>query len=301
MVSTSSSSPALKQDDNLFRLAPDDFNQAAAITAMLRSYGDGIDAVVIIQRTDEWGNGLTEAFIQAYQEAGGDIVSQIPYDPWSIAPDDPDYGDILQAAEDAAIEDLLEYGARRVGVLLFSFGESVPMIIEAAGYPTIYDLPWFGGDGTALNLAHVTDAPSESCHVTLMSTLSAPTGSPKYIEMAERYETLDIGPLNFYTACHADAAWIIVQSVLETHSPRQLKKVDTQAIVDIFPHVSDRHFGYIGWCRLDEFGDRQVVSYDIWGYGVDHNGVVDMIRYGSYGLSGEVTWDTEFYPPAPCP
>ena len=52
MVSSSStsSSPALKQDDNLFRLAPDDFNQAAAITAMLRSYGDGIDAVVIIQR-----------------------------------------------------------------------------------------------------------------------------------------------------------------------------------------------------------------------------------------------------------
>jgi hypothetical protein len=71
--------------------------------------------------------------------------------------------------------------------------------------------------------------------------------------------------------------------------------------VEVFPHVADRYFGYSGWCRLNEFGDRAPTPYDIWGYGVNDEGEIASILYGSYTVGGEVVWDSEVYPPTGFP
>lgn len=288
LFSPSSTSPVLAiPDDNLFRLCPDDTKQAPAIAEMLWSWG--IEAIIVIQRGDTWGDGLYDALESEFPGRGGVILERIRYPPEAT-----DFSSNLTTAEAAAWDAVGTYGYEHVGVLIISWDEAVTMVAQAVDYPTIYGLYWFGTEGTACKQQYLDEVPEQADHLKIFSTLGAPEYSLKFDEMNERYQNLTSLPLGYYTACDIDIAWIIAQTVLETQSFEALD------VINVIPDVSSRHFGYSGWCLLNETGDRYMSDSDIWGYGyVDDD--PSTIKYGFYdATTGEVHWDKEalgFEPP----
>ena len=166
---------------------------------------------------------------------------------------------------------------------IISFSESVTMVTQAMDYPTIYSLPWFGSDGTSLTQQLVDDAPEQSTHLGLFSTLAAPAETEKFKNLYDRYYELVSQPYGYYTACTYDIGWILTETILEAQSTSALDVIPLQMT------AAYNHFGASGWTRLNEAGDRYASNYQIWSYNPEPYvaGLYDM-------LTGEVTWYIEW-------
>jgi len=281
MFSPSSTSPLLAiPDDNFFRMAPHDMKQGIAITRMLESHGK--EAVVVIQRGDTWGDGIYVAFEPEYTSGGGVILERIRY-----SSDVTDFSSYLQTAENAMSTAVNTYGWDACAVQIISFDEFVPMINQTENYPTLWNMTWFGSDGTALSWTVMNESPRAAMHLKIFSTLAATPHSDKYYDLYDRYYALTGIPYGFYTATTYDISWALTKAVLETQS--------TQAtdIIPILPLICYDMYGATGWCRLDENDDRFMSDYEIWGYG-DHEYGPDSYVYGVYYSNiDEVIWDID--------
>jgi branched-chain amino acid transport system substrate-binding protein len=288
LFSPSSTSPVLSiPNDNLFRLGPTDLIQVPAIAEMLWSWG--IEAIIVIQRGDSWADGIYNNLVIEYPARGGVIAERIRY-----ATEVTEFSSYLAVAEAKAQELVAQYGAEHVAIELISFEESVTIVSQAADYPTIYNLYWFGSDGTALSSQLCDEAPIHADHLKIFSTMAAPSYSDKYFELNDRYISITSRQLSFYDACDYDIAWIIAKAVLEAQSE---EAVD---VIPLLSQICNDMFGVSGWCRLNENGDRYSANYDIWGFGYVGPDV-QSIKYGYYdSATGDVFWYTDvlgFNPP----
>ena len=67
LISCCSTAPSLAIPDHIFRMAPDDTNQAQALAAVMTD--DGIDTVVTIYRDDTYGQGLSDELVNAMEHS----------------------------------------------------------------------------------------------------------------------------------------------------------------------------------------------------------------------------------------
>jgi branched-chain amino acid transport system substrate-binding protein len=280
MWSSSSTSPLLAiEDDNLYRMCPDDTVQAPAIAAMLLAHG--IEAIVVMQRGDAWADGIYNYLEPAYTDAGGVIIEKIRY-----AGEATEFSNYLQTAEDLVAGAIAEYGVEHVGFEIISFSESVVMVTQAVDYPSIYSVTWFGSDGTTLSQHHCDDAPEQTVHVRLHSTYAAPAESEKFADLYDRYYALVSQPFGYYSACSYDIGWILTESILNSQS------TDATVLIPIQADTGFNNFGASGWNRLNAAGDRYSTNYQIWSYHMD-GGVCKPYVSGLYdSITGVVTWYT---------
>lgn len=279
LLSASSTATVLHlPDDNLFRTVCPDNIQAPAIAKMLWEYG--IDACVFMYTAHAWGDGMFKLMAPAYEEYGGVILGSIRY-----APECTEFSSYLAEADALLAEAIDKYGKDHVGFQLTALTESVTIVTQAADYPTLMSVPWFGSDGTARRQQIVDDAIEYASQVKLYSTLMAPGYSPKFYEVEDKYREATGLALDFYEAADYDNYWLLSLSVLEAG------KTETAVIKDVLPDVASRYFGASGWCMLDETGDRAAGNYEIWGFGYK-DGVGDHILLGIYDLAAnKITWD----------
>ena len=285
LISASSTSPLLAiPGDNLFRVCPDDRSQAPAIAEMLNSWG--IKAIIVIQRADIWADGIYNALANDYPALGGVIAERIRY-----VNDATEFSSYLARAEEIAKELVGQYGAENVGIEIISMTESVAIVAQARDYPTIYNLKWFGTDGTSLNQQLIDNAPEESDHLKIFSTLAAPLDSEKFWNVYERYYLFSNQPLTYYTAALYDACWVYALSIIEANS------ADAMKIKTVLPSVASNYVGITGQCMLNEAGDRFKTNYDIWGYGIEDSSGKN-VKYGYYDSGSQrVIWDTTLITP----
>jgi len=281
LVSSSSTSPLLSIEDNLFRLCPPDDALAPVTAAVMKSWG--IDAAVVIYRDDIWGQGIHDPFVTAFQADGGVILDSIPY-----STEVGDYSGYLAQAEASAQGALGEYNPENIGVLLLSFDESGDIIDDSESYPTISDVFWFGGDGTAFSYVLKDEVFEQASKLVLFSTYPASPDTQKFNDLADRFLEERGIELRFYTAAAYDAYSIIAQCVVDGYSS------DPVDVLSLFSQVAEGFEGVSGTIHLDEFGDRTGINYDIQGYGINEYGEPDFIRYGYYDAETEtVHWDQE--------
>lgn len=254
MWSASSTSPLLAiADDNLYRMCPTDLIQSPAIGAMLESRG--IEHIIIMQRGDAWADGIYNFLVPDYEARGGEVLERIRY-----AGEATEFANYLQTAEDILAPAVAEYGVDKCAMEIISFSESVTMVTQAEDFPTVYSVPWFGSDGTALTQQHVDDAPEQSAHLGIFSTLAAPAESPKFKALHERYFALVAQPYGYYTACAYDIAWVFTETILETQS------IDALDLIPLQATTCYNSFGASGWNQVNAEGDRAVANYQIWAY-----------------------------------
>ncbi len=280
LISPSSTYPDLAiPGDNLFRLCPDDTIQSRILAKMINSRG--IENVIVIQRDDTWGNDLYKVFKTEYE---GDILKRLVYPTGT-----ENFHSYLTTANAAAM------GEENVGVLLISFNELNQIIIEASNgmYPNIYgegpdprEPPWFGTETGVRLHSTLEEAPEQAVHLTILSPISAPPSSSKFNDLSERYLQRTHQEADYYTATTADCAWILTQAVLET----QFLTSGTD-IAEVLPDIAWRHYGYSGWCLLNDAGDRETSNFDIWGYYRMEDETPSFKRYGFYdSVNDELIW-----------
>ncbi|RLI02502.1 hypothetical protein DRO31_04000 [Candidatus Bathyarchaeota archaeon] len=279
MWSTGSTSPLLAiPDDNLYRMCPTDLVQAPAMARMMESMG--IEAVILIYRGDAWADGIVNIFVPEFENNGGVILEKIRY-----AGETTEFSNYLQTAEHIAEEAVAEYGEGKVAVEIISFAEFVTMITQAEDYPTLYNLPWFGNDGTVLSQQALDDAPTQAAHLKIYSTYAAPADSEKFQNLYDRFFALVSQPFGYYSACSYDVGTIFATTILQAQSTDALDIIPLQA-----PAAFDQ-FGASGWNRLNEDGDRYASNYQIWAINDDAS---SWEVYGLYdGTTDTVTWNTE--------
>ena len=279
MFSPSSTSPLLAiPEDNLFRLCPIDTLQAPAMAEMLWSYG--IEAVIIMQTGDAYGDGVYNILGTEYTDRGGVIIERIRY-----AVESTEFSNYLQTAEDLTKDAVETYGKEHVGVLLVATGGAVTMATQAPDFPTLYDLKWFGCDSTSLVQQFIDDATDEANHLKVFSTNASPGESDKYNNLDTRYRALVGQQPGYYVTTTYDLSWIIAQAVLQAQS------LDAEDVQPLINDIANNYWGASGWCRLNENGDRYGSDYLIWGYGPNAQGEIDNVCYGIYlSGTGEVIW-----------
>ncbi|MCK4820244.1 ABC transporter substrate-binding protein, partial [bacterium] len=250
--SATSTSPLLAfPDDNLFRMIPTDLIQAPALAKVLDSYG--IKAVVVIQRSDSYGDGIYNFFEPAFGELGGVVLERIRYQA-----ETQEFSTYNQLIEEVTSEAVLTYGIEHVGILLIGGTTSVVQVSQIDDYPTIRELVWFGSDSVALEQRYVDDATEQSLKVKLISTLPIPGSSEKYWKLAERYKTLtglqmETLPTNTY-----DIAWVLMNTVLQQQS------VEPEVIIPVQADFCYNFFGASGWTKLNEDDDRAALDYNLY-------------------------------------
>jgi branched-chain amino acid transport system substrate-binding protein len=257
MWSWSSTSPTLAiANDNLFRMCTADTALSPALADVM--WAAGVKSIVIFQRADSWGDGIINLLLPAWEKLGGKVAGEkIRY-----VGEATEFANYLAVADEQVKNAVAQYGGetQRVGVVILAFNECAVIFKQAKQYPNIYNVHWWGSDGTALSQRAMDDSPEEANHIGVYSLYSLQTITPSYLKIQKEYEDLTKQQFGTYSAYSYDLWNVITQSMY------QLQSTNGQTLVPYQKPISDLTFGIAGWCKLDEFGDRAAPPYDVWGF-----------------------------------
>jgi len=290
MWSSSSTSPTLSiEDDYLYRMCPIDSALAPALVDVMWDYG--IKSVIIFQRGDSWGDGIVNLFTPAWKAKGGVIAGEVV----RYAAESTDFSNYLQQANTMATAAVAANGGdkERVGVLLLSFDEFPVIATQCQSFTPLYDVPFFGGDGTAVSTRGMDDAPEQVNHMRVFSLMAQSPESSKFNSLKARYEALTNQQYTAYSAYAYDVMFVAGQSVIMAQSSAG------KDVVDLQMSVADATWGAGGWCLLDASGDRAAPPFNVWFYApgleAGTGAAVPSVSNvgGVYNTdTGVMTWDT---------
>jgi branched-chain amino acid transport system substrate-binding protein len=239
--------------DYLFRLAPNDKLEGAAIAARMRA--DGIDVLVPIWRDDAGNGGLEASTWQVFLDAGGVVVNGVSY-----APTTTDFTAAVTALGNAVRKAKSENPSKKVAVLIASFEEGAAILDRARLDPDLA-INWYSGDGLTQSRALLSPASIASFAAATKFTAPAVALSestrnrwePLSAEIQSRVGFLpDAFSLSVY-----DAAWAAVLSSVAVRNAPDLRR-------DSFVRSVERYWGVTGPLSLDAAGDRRLAEFDFW-------------------------------------
>jgi branched-chain amino acid transport system substrate-binding protein len=257
MWSSSSTSPTLAiANDNLFRMCTADTHLSPALADVMWAFG--VKSVVLFQRGDSWGDGIVNLFIPAWTAKGGEIAG----DKVRYASEATEFANYLTVADQQVATAVAKYGGNtnRVGVIMLSFNEISVILKQVSSYPNMYNVHWWGSDGTAKAQRAMDDAPDEANHIGFYSFLSRETLTPLFSNVEARYVAAVKQQFTTYNAYSYDIGLVIANSMYQAQS------ASGAVVVPLQKPTADQTFGAAGSCRLDETGDRIGPQYDVWGF-----------------------------------
>ncbi|MEI7437504.1 MAG: penicillin-binding protein activator, partial [bacterium] len=144
LSSASTAVPLAITNDNLMRMSLDDAQQAKAIAQNV--IRDGITNLVILTRSDMYGEGLRTFLLQEFAANGGNVffTGYCPRVTGFLPEVVSNLSDIV-AARAASV------GAENIGVIIGVFDEGIQILQEAAAFPNLTAARWYGTDSLAGN------------------------------------------------------------------------------------------------------------------------------------------------------
>jgi len=255
LVSCCSSAPALAiPNDSVFRLVPDDRNQGTALAKLIQH--EGIEVLVPVWRGDTWGDGLSKAATDSFENRGGKVGEGIRYNPES--PEFSASTSLLASNVNKLVE---EYGKDKVAVLFLGFAEVLQFMQSASEHDVLDDVRWFG-PGANTKEHKLIDDPiglEFSTNIQFTTVQFAASKNPTYEKVQKHLtETLGTDPNTFVHSSY-DAVWLIGYAMLETQS------TDVSVIKEKIPEIAENYSGAIGSTKLNEAGDLAQADYEVWG------------------------------------
>lgn len=258
-------------NDYLFRLAPNDRLEGAAVAALMRA--DGIEVMVPLWRADAGNTGLKEGVVQFFAAAGGgQVVSGVSY-----APATTDFASTVTALGAAVRAAKTAYPGRKVAVYLAAFEEGA-QILDLARLDADLLLNWYGGDGLTQSQALLAGSAVASFAAATKFTAPAVTLPEQTRDRwepvsAEIQARVGFAPDAFSLSVY-DAAWVGVLSAVEARNRPDLRRAS-------FVRNVQRYWGLTGPLALDPAGDRRIADFDFWT--VAETGTrIDWLRTASY-------------------
>ena len=255
LLSCCSTAPNLAiEGDSVYRLAPDDTNQGAALATLASE--SGIEAIVPIWRGDAWGDGLRDATSESFSAKGGEVVDGVRYNPEA-----PEFSASVSLLNDRVSDAVDEYGADKVAVMNIGFAEGLQVVQAATTYDILGDVRWFGSDGNAKDSRLVEDpiASEFATGVQFMALQVSASTNEKFNYVETTITDLLGRSPNTYTHASYDAAWIVGLSIEEAGS------ADVDAVAEVLPGIASEYVGAMGDIELNAAGDLAKADYTIWG------------------------------------
>lgn len=254
VVSTESTAPDLAvEDDYIFRLVPDDTQQAAA-TAQLLEILD-YKAIIPFYRNDSWGIGLIDGMKRALTNSSVMLMDGISFDPLT-----KEFQNELSQLNAALKTTLKSYEPHECCVYFLAFDEAVPVFEILQDYPECISVRWFGSDGSARNedLRANERAAKNSMNVTFINPMFSPEKTDKaQILDSQLKQNYNLTSSSYSSAAY-DACWLAALSHIIT------KNDNSDEIAAAFIHTANSYYGCTGWTALNRAGDRQTGNYDFW-------------------------------------
>ena len=240
-------------DDNLFRLAPNDRLEGAAVAALMRA--DGIEVMVPLWRADAGQTGLKDGVAQFFTAAGGVVAAGVSY-----APSETDFADEVIALGNAVRSAKNANPGKKVGVYLAAFEEGAA-ILNHARLDADLLTNWYSGDG--LVQSQVVLAPAPVADFAIATNFTAPNVAlseqtrDRWEPLSEEIEALTGFAPDSYALSVYDAAWVAVLSAVEARNRPDIRRAS-------FVRNVQRYWGVTGPLALDAAGDRRVADFDLW-------------------------------------
>lgn len=257
-------------NDNLFRLAPNDRLEGAAMAALM--HADGIEVIVPVWRADAGNTGLKEGMVQFFTAGGGIAAGGVSY-----SPSETNFTATATALGAAVRDAKNAHPSKKIGVYIAAFEEG-EAILDLARLDADLMLPWYSGDGLTQSQALLSKPAVAAFAAATKLTAPAVTLSeqtrdrwePLSEEIEERVGFLpDAFSLSVY-----DAAWAAALATVEANNDPALR-------VASFERTVERYWGVTGPLALDAAGDRRVADFDFWTV-VEGAAPIDWMKTASY-------------------
>ena len=277
-ISQSSTSPALAvPKPYVFRLVPTDFYQGNAIATLLKYLG--IKRIVIVYRSDTWGQGLSAAIANDSAKYGIQVLGVYGYDPSAIPAS-------AQAAAQKASAALGSPSPDAALVLVTFESDGVAAAQAAANDPVLSKVRWFGTDGVAGSTVLVQQAGQALANAKFLATIAAPNpNDPHYVNFVQEYKQFCGQSPVAYDPYAYDAAMIIMEAIAKTGS------TDPTVINSVLEQwgKNGTYVGVTGPVYFNQYHDRIYASYLIMGVAIV-NGTPTWINAGFYnGTTSQIT------------
>jgi len=254
IISSESTSPELAvENDYIFRLVPDDSNQAVAIVQLLESLH--YQAVIPFWRNDTWGKGLINAISENLNNSSIQAQEGVAFDPLT-----KDFEGYLTQLDTIVKKSLETYTAEELCIYFLAFDESVPIFETLSQYPALMNLRWFGSDGTAKSEDIIKNnvAAQTAINVNFLNPMYKPEKTEKAhildLQIMEKYNVIP----SSYSSTAYDACWLAALSHIVT------KNGNTKELANAFIQTANSYYGTTGWTVLNKAGDRKFGNYDFW-------------------------------------
>jgi branched-chain amino acid transport system substrate-binding protein len=238
-------------NDNLFRLAPNDKLEGAAIAALIKA--DGFDTLIPMWRLDAGNIGLRDSTSRSF---GSGAATGVSYDTSTT-----DYTSAVTALGNAVRAAKNAKPNAKIAIYLASFDEAVDIFNKARLDSDLASVRWYGGDGVVQSQAILGN--SNAASFASATQFTAPNvgldeatkdvWQPVSDAIKARVGfTPDAYALSVY-----DAAWVIALSFVEARGGSDLGR-------EAFMRNAQRYSGLTGSTALDANGDRKSGDFDFW-------------------------------------
>jgi branched-chain amino acid transport system substrate-binding protein len=240
--------------DNLFRLAPNDKLEGAAMAALM--HADGIDTLFTVYRNDAGNVGLFNSTTQAFRALGGTTATPYSYNPPS--------GNFTQIAQSLGNDVRAVKNSKpnaKIAVYAAGFEEIADLMDLARLDPDLAALRWYGGDGVVQSQVLLSKPAVASFAAATQFTapnvgLDESTRDVWQPISDEIRARVGYAP-DAYALSVYDAAWVIALSFIESHGNPDVRR-------EAFVRNVQRYTGLTGSTALDANGDRKNGNFDFW-------------------------------------
>ncbi|MEL9990029.1 MAG: branched-chain amino acid ABC transporter substrate-binding protein [Thermoproteus sp.] len=280
IITSISTSPLLAiPKPYIFRLPPTDNAQARVVAALLHMLG--IKRIVIVYRSDAWGQGLSSAIANYSSQLGIQVLGRFGYDPSPSA---------MPAAEQAAVQQAskaLGTPGPDAAFILVTFDQDGAAVAQAAANdPVLSKVRWFGTDSNVYGTAIMQAAGRALANAKFMGAVASPNPQdPRYLQFVQEFkQTCGHAPTG-YDPYYYDTAMIVMDAIATTGS------TDPAVINSVLEAwgKNGTFVGVTGPVYFDQYHDRIYASYLIVGAEIV-NGTPTWVEAGFYnGTTGQIT------------
>lgn len=275
LISYASTAPSLGiPGDKVFRFIPDSTKQAPANARLFEDMG--ITHVIPFWRGDAWGDGLVKVTKDRVEAFGGVFHDGIRYNPEAI-----EFSTEVALLSDLVDDLAADGGHDRIGVLLLTFAEGVNIAHSARHYDGLADLEWVGSD-TLINVGGPGSdrISSEFFNSQVSITVFTPPENPVHDRVAAHVlETVGREPI-VYSLTAYESAWALGLSIYAADSTKP------ELVAGALPGVLEERRGVLGKIALNDAGDLETSTYEIWQLADN-----EWIHAGTYGSeSDRIVW-----------
>jgi len=278
VITSISTSPLLAvPKPYIFRLPPTDDAQAQVITALMHMLG--IKKLVIVYRSDAWGQGLSAAIANDSAKYGIQVLGVYGYDPSAIP-----------ASEQAAVQQAsaaLGSPSPDAAFEIVSFDQDGAAVVQAAmNDPVLSKVRWFGTDSNVYGTAIIQAGGQALANAKFMGAVAAPNpNDPHYQQFAREFTQFCGHAPTGYDPYYYDTAMMVMEAIAKTGS------TDPTVINSVLEQwgKNGTYVGVTGPVYFDQYHDRIYASYLIMGVAIV-NGTPTWINAGFYnGTTGQIT------------